>query len=122
MKMEKDEMKATLEYNLPEEERELKKAIRATDYLIALWDITQDMRTHIKYGGACQLDTKYIEEDFDSVLKEKLENYLSPAVLTEVRDALVEKLKQSESLLYLDDYRSHLFSNVIDPSILDDLE
>ena len=44
-------MKATLTFNLPEEQEEFDTAVKAADYKIALWDIAQDIfRPARKHG------------------------------------------------------------------------
>lgn len=45
-------MKATLEFSLPEEERELLLATRAHKLLAALEEARQSLRLHLKHGDA----------------------------------------------------------------------
>ena len=42
-------MKATLEFNLPEEEEQFDVATKAMDWALLAWDIDQFMRNKIKY-------------------------------------------------------------------------
>ena len=43
--------KATLEYNLPEEQDEFELAANAGKYYSVLWDIDQYMRNKVKYAS-----------------------------------------------------------------------
>ena len=51
-------MKATLEFNLPEEEEQFDVATKAMDWALLAWDIDQFMRNKIKY-----------EQDRDGILQ-----------------------------------------------------
>ena len=42
-------MKATLEYNLPEDKHEWDNAVKADAMYAALWDFSQELRTMWKY-------------------------------------------------------------------------
>ena len=44
-------MKAILKFNLPEEQYEFDRAVRAGDYLLSLTEIFQALRALNKYGG-----------------------------------------------------------------------
>ncbi len=43
-------MRATLEFNLPEESIEFHTAIRSNEYYCALWDIQQRIRDILNHG------------------------------------------------------------------------
>ena len=43
-------MKATLEFNLPEEEDQHLTAVKAMDWQMTLWDVDQKLREISKYG------------------------------------------------------------------------
>jgi hypothetical protein len=43
-------MKAILEFDLPDDARELRLALKASAYLAVLWDFDQKLRAVIKYG------------------------------------------------------------------------
>ena len=49
-------MKATLEFNLPEEEQEHRDAIEGTSWKLAVWDLDQILRNALKHGssGLCE--------------------------------------------------------------------
>ena len=42
-------MKATLEFNLPDDQHEWENAVNANSMYLALWDISQELRTLWKY-------------------------------------------------------------------------
>jgi hypothetical protein len=42
-------MKATLEYNLPDDDIDFNMAIKGSKYYVALWDIDQWLRARLKY-------------------------------------------------------------------------
>ncbi len=44
------EMKAILEFNLPEEQAEYRLANEAGDWYSVVWEIDQRLRQHLKYG------------------------------------------------------------------------
>lgn len=55
-------MKAILEYNLPEEDEEFQRALKAIDMHLALWDIANDVfRPARKYG--------YDDEELNNLAK-----------------------------------------------------
>ena len=56
-------MKAILEFNLPEDNDDFTMATKATSYSLALWEISQFLRSEIKYNE--QLS----EDAYDQVVK-----------------------------------------------------
>lgn len=55
-------MKATLEFNLPEEQEKFETAVKALDYRIALWDIAQEIfRPARKHGYADERVQKLLQ-------------------------------------------------------------
>ena len=44
-------MKATLEYNLPEDEMDMKYAMAGIDALILIEDVINEIRSYLKYDG-----------------------------------------------------------------------
>jgi hypothetical protein len=60
--------KATLEFNLPEEELEHRDALEGTSWKIAMWDLDQILRNAVKYGCDQCEDNKY--SAFEHVRKE----------------------------------------------------
>tara|TARA_R110000823_G_scaffold87888_3_gene195836 strand:- start:49 stop:243 length:195 start_codon:yes stop_codon:yes gene_type:complete len=43
-------MKATLEFDLPDEKEEFEIAVKSRDYYSQLWDIDQHLRSLLKHG------------------------------------------------------------------------
>lgn len=67
-------MKATLEYNLPDDQHEWDNAVKANDMYAALWDISQELRIMWKYKEY-QTDEEYalvdsIRDKFYEILNE----------------------------------------------------
>lgn len=60
-------MKATLEFNLPEDEDRFKIACRSLDYFSALIDIRNAIREHEKYDLDIKLMLTRIKDSLDSV-------------------------------------------------------
>ena len=56
-------MKAILEFNLPEDNEEFTMATKVSSYSVALWEISQFLRSEIKYNE--QLS----EDAYDQVVK-----------------------------------------------------
>jgi hypothetical protein len=54
-------MKATIEYNLPEEQYEWDNAIKADAMYSALYDISQELRTLWKYEELSEEEWKMVE-------------------------------------------------------------
>lgn len=65
-------MKATLTFNLPEEQSEFNDAVRGTDYLYALNKIREYLRSELKYNEQLtDLERKAFEkvrEEFNGIL------------------------------------------------------
>lgn len=55
-------MKATLEFNLPEERVEHRHAVNAADMAACLWDVDQELRTFIKHGNPDKPSTELAHE------------------------------------------------------------
>jgi len=69
-------MKATLEFNLPEEEEEHLDAIHGTDWKLVVWDLDQLLRSYIKYGTDQCEDNKdsaflKIRDELHSIIENK---------------------------------------------------
>jgi hypothetical protein len=60
-------MKATLEFNLPEDQAEHYCAIKGADMLNVLWELKAELRSMLKYGELP--DTQY-------EIVEKIQNFL----------------------------------------------
>ena len=65
-------MKATLTFNLPEEQSEFNDAVKGTDYLYALNKICEYLRSELKYNqNLTDIEWKVIEkvrEEFNGIL------------------------------------------------------
>jgi len=56
-------MQVILKFNLPEETDEFKMAIRGGDYWLVLWELSQLLRSKLKYGH----DYKTADEAIESI-------------------------------------------------------
>lgn len=66
-------MKATLEFNLPEDDAEFYCATKGTAMLNALWEMKQELRTLYKYSELTDEQFKMVErirDSFHSILQE----------------------------------------------------
>jgi hypothetical protein len=65
-------MKATLTFNLPEEQSEFNDAVKGTDYLYALNKIREYLRSELKYNeNLTETERKTLEkvrEEFNGIL------------------------------------------------------
>ena len=62
-------MKATLTFNLPEEQEEFDTAIKAADYKIALWDIAQEIfRPARKHGYPNEAVQKVLDKADEAIV------------------------------------------------------
>jgi hypothetical protein len=64
-------MKATLEFNLPEDELDLSNAINGNKFKLILWDMDQHLRSIAKYSEN-EEEVRVAEE-----LRDKLQEYFS---------------------------------------------
>jgi hypothetical protein len=70
-------MKATLEFNLPEEAVDHIDAVNGTDWKLVAWDLDQLLRNYIKYGSCDQCeDNRYsafehIRNELHSIIETK---------------------------------------------------
>jgi hypothetical protein len=55
-------MKATFEYNLPEEEAEVRQLINCGNLWSALWEFDNRLRSIVKHGTDQNLDEETVEE------------------------------------------------------------
>lgn len=58
-------MKATLEFNLPEDQEQFNVAVKAMDWALLAWDIDQSLRKLLKYDpektGTIQIKEKLLD-------------------------------------------------------------
>jgi len=57
-----NKMKATLEFNLPEEQAEHYCAIKGADMLNVLWELKAELRSMLKYGDLPEQQYKIVEQ------------------------------------------------------------
>ena len=55
-------MKATIEFNLPEEQAEHYCAIKGADMLNVLWELKAELRSMLKYGDLPEQQYKIVEK------------------------------------------------------------
>ena len=55
-------MKATFEFNLPEEREEYETYAKARQYYSILWDVQEQVRKHVKYDQDLKLTFALIKE------------------------------------------------------------
>jgi len=67
-------MKATLEFNLPEDREEHLMAVNALELYLSLWDIDQYLRKKMKYGDLKQ-DKYEVYEEIRNQLHEIMDHY-----------------------------------------------
>ena len=66
-------MKATLEFNLPEDELDLSNAINGNKFKLILWDMDQHLRNIVKYGE--NEEAVEVAEELRNKLREYFSEY-----------------------------------------------
>jgi len=61
-------MKATLEFNLPEEQAEHYCAIKGADMLNVLWELKAELRSMLKYGDLPEQQYEIVEKIQDFLM------------------------------------------------------
>jgi len=66
-------MKATLEFNLPEDQEQFNVAVKAMDWALLAWDIDQSLRTLLKYDSekTGEQTLEHIKEKLFDIMEEK---------------------------------------------------
>jgi hypothetical protein len=67
-------MKATLEFNLPEEQAEHYCAIKGADMLNVLWELKTELRSMLKYGELPDKQYEIVEKIQDFLLSSLNDN------------------------------------------------
>ena len=62
-------MKATIEFNLPEDEEQFNAANKGMDWALVAWDINQLLRDKLKYGKLLPNTRAELEEIRDTLNK-----------------------------------------------------
>jgi hypothetical protein len=57
-----NKMKATLEFNLPDDQNEFDLAVQSGNMYAALWDISQELRTLWKYEELSEEEWKMVDK------------------------------------------------------------
>ena len=70
----KKPMKATLEFNLPEEQAEHYCAIKGADMLNVLWELKTELRSMLKYGELPDKQYEIVEKIQDFLLSSLNDN------------------------------------------------
>jgi len=67
-------MKATIEFNLPEDQNEFEYATKGSEMFLILWGIKQEYRKLMKYHNLTETEYKLIN-DLNDKLFEDLQHY-----------------------------------------------
>lgn len=67
--------KATITFNLPEEQQEFNDAVHASDYKAVLWDLDQKLRSEIKYSEQIDNSTESAYQNVRDMIRGFLEDY-----------------------------------------------
>lgn len=62
-------MKATLKYDLPDEQEEFEIAIKSRDYYNQLWEIDQHLRSLLKHGDPEAQSTRRLAENIRNMIE-----------------------------------------------------
>jgi hypothetical protein len=66
-------MKATLEFNLPDDKEDYEMTVNASKYYLALWGIKQELRKQLKYAEISEKEYEIYEkvsDKFHSILED----------------------------------------------------
>ena len=67
----KDIMKATLEYNLPEEQYDLDCALKGHDWQMIVWDLDQKLRSKQKYEDIHTLTVDEVRDMIRQLMEDR---------------------------------------------------
>ena len=67
--------KATITFNLPEEQQEFNDAVHASDYKAVLWSLDQKLRSEIKYSEQIDNSTESAYQNVRDMIRGFLEDY-----------------------------------------------
>ena len=70
-------MKATLEFNLPEEQAEHYCAIKGADMLNVLWELKAELRSMLKYGDLPEQQYEIVEKIQDFLISSLNDNEIN---------------------------------------------
>lgn len=67
--------KATITFNIPEEQTDFHDAVHASDYKAVIWDLDQKLRSKIKYDESIDNQTELAFEIVRAMLYDLLNQY-----------------------------------------------
>jgi len=67
--------KATITFNLPEEQQDFNDAVHASDYKCILWDLDQHLRSEVKYNEKIDDKTQLAYEAVRDKIQGLLNSY-----------------------------------------------
>jgi hypothetical protein len=67
--------KATITYNLPDEQIEFNNAVHASDYKMVLWDLDQKLRSKVKYDDSLDEKSADAYQDARDMLRGLISDY-----------------------------------------------
>lgn len=70
-------MKATIEFNLPEEQAEHYCAIKGADMLNVLWELKSELRSMLKYGDLPDTQYEIVEKIQDFLISSLNDNEIN---------------------------------------------
>jgi hypothetical protein len=70
-------MKATLEFNLPEDQAEHYCAIKGADMLNVLWELKAELRSMLKYGDLPEQQYEIVEKIQDFLISSLNDNEIN---------------------------------------------
>jgi hypothetical protein len=70
-------MKATLEFNLPDEQAEHYCAIKGADMLNVLWELKSELRSMLKYGDLPDTQYEIVEKIQDFLISSLNDNEIN---------------------------------------------
>lgn len=65
-------MKATLEFNLPDDQDDFRDAVNGQKWTLVIWDFDQHLRSQIKYNDNLSPEEYKIYEEIRDLLWEKI--------------------------------------------------
>jgi hypothetical protein len=67
--------KATITYNLPDEQDDFNNAVHASDYKAVIWDLDQKLRAKIKYDDTLNESSASAYQDARDMLRGLISDY-----------------------------------------------
>jgi hypothetical protein len=67
--------KATITFNLPDEQDDFNNAVHASDYKAVIWDLDQKLRAKIKYDETLNESSANAYQDARDMLRELISDY-----------------------------------------------